>query len=111
MDGFVGNKAKFKDGLSEAHLSELWQGISANLPASMTVDEARSIVDPENVRTMTLPVPTQYQGRALRAKVERDKKYPTGGKPPINPHHGKKPLTTKRYIYICVRLIVLIFNL
>lgn len=98
MDGFGENKSKFKfDGtknkykdkirLSDEHLEELWQGIAANLPPDMSVEDARSIVDPDDVRHMRFPVPTQYQGTALQRKLTADKSVSSGKE--VNEHHGK----------------------
>lgn len=108
MDGHGPNKASFKDaeGLKPTYMDQLWSGVAANLPPDISVEEAKAIVDHDDVVHMRLPVPTQYQGRALREKLEGEKKVSSGH--PINAEHGKNR-SNKNTSYFCHYIISLFY--
>ena len=81
------NKGKFADGLSDTQVKTLWEGIEANLPDGITAADARSIMDPDDVKCMRILAPVQHQGSNMQKRLA-DMKKPSYGKP-IHPAHGK----------------------
>jgi hypothetical protein len=98
MEGTKGGRrhGEFVNGLSDDHLKELWAGVEATLPADISIDRAKAIVDPEDVRHGTYLVPTQYQGRDLQERLRHKLNNPSSSRG-VNPNHGKCEVIYRRH--------------
>ena len=75
----INNREIFnKNGLTNEQVDQLWLGIEANLPIGITKDDAKAIIDPNDLQNLRVLAPLQYKGTNLKAHLLELKKPSSG---------------------------------
>jgi len=98
-------KSKHPDGLSDEEIKSLWHGASGYLPLGISCEEAKQIVDPDDVKHMRIISHIQVEGRSLQKELGTLKMKSSGKN--IHPYEGKLCLY---FCFIYIYLLTLTFD-